>query len=205
MKKIGILGGTFNPPHIGHLIIANEVKQSLGLDEVRLMPTAVPPHKTAPNDATAEQRLQMVELAVKAIKGLTISAFEVERGGVSYTFDTMKQLIEIEPGIKFYFIIGGDMIDLLPEWHRIEELVTLVNFVGVGRPGTIGTTDFPINMVDIPQIELSSTLIRHRFSENDSVQFLIPSEVEAFIRKEGLYGSGTANNRNCQSYAERTL
>ncbi len=189
MKKIGILGGTFNPPHIGHLIVANEVKQSLGLDEVRLMPTAVPPHKTAPGDATAKQRLQMVELAVKAINGLTVSAFEVERGGVSYTFDTMKQLTEIEPESEFYFIIGGDMIDLLPEWYRIEELVTLVNFVGVGRPGTIGTTDFPIIMVDIPQIELSSTLIRQRFSDNGAVQLLIPLAVEAFIRKEGLYGS----------------
>ena len=196
MKKIGILGGTFNPPHIGHLIVANEVKQSLGLDEVRLMPTAVPPHKTAPGYATAEQRLQMVELAVMAIDGLTVSAFEVERGGVSYTFDTMKQLTQIEPEIEFYFIIGGDMIDLLPEWHRIEELVTLVNFVGVGRPGTIGTTKYPIIMVDIPQIELSSTLIRQRFSENGVVQLLIPPAVEAFIRKEGLYGSCTAENRN---------
>ena len=189
MKKIGILGGTFNPPHIGHLIVANEVKHALDLDEVRLMPTAVPPHKTAPGDATAEQRLHMVELAVRAINGLTVSAFEVERGGVSYTLDTMKQLAEIEPEIKFYFIIGGDMIDLLPEWHRIEELVTLVNFVGVARPGTVGTTDYPINMVDIPQIELSSTLIRQRFSEDGAVQLLIPPAVEAFIRKEGLYGS----------------
>ncbi len=81
------------------------------------------------------------------------------------------------------------MIDLLPKWHRIEELVTLVNFVGVGRPGTVGTTDFPIIMVDIPQIELSSTLIRQRFSDNGTVQLLIPPAVEAFIRKEGLYGS----------------
>jgi len=189
MKKIGILGGTFNPPHIGHLIVANEVKQSLGLDEVRLMPTAVPPHKTAPGDAAAEQRLQMVELAVMAVNDLTVSAFEVERGGISYTFDTIQQFAEIEPESVFYFIIGGDMIDLLPKWHRIEELVTLVNFVGVGRQGTIGITDFPIIMVDIPQIELSSTLIRQRISENGTVQLLIPPVVEDFIRKEGLYGS----------------
>jgi nicotinate-nucleotide adenylyltransferase len=188
MKKIGILGGTFNPPHIGHLIVANEVKHVLGLDEVRLMPTAVPPHKTAPSDATAEQRLHMAGLAVSDIKGLTVSAFEVEQGGVSYTYDTMKQLTEIESGVDFHFIIGGDMIDLLPTWHRIEDLVVLVNFVGVGRPGTIGTTDYPIIMVDIPQIELSSTLIRSRFSEKGTVQFLIPPAVEDFIRKEGLYG-----------------
>lgn len=196
MKKIGILGGTFNPPHIGHLIVANEVKQALGLDEVRLMPTAVPPHKTAPGDATAEQRLQMVELAVMAINGLIVSDFEVKRGGVSYTFDTMKQLTEIEPKSEFHFIIGGDMIDMLPKWHRIEELVTLVNFVGVGRPGSIGTTEYPISMVDIPQIELSSTLIRQRLTKNDNVQLLIPPEVESFICKEGLYGSYPAEKRN---------
>jgi len=197
MKKIGILGGTFNPPHIGHLIVANEVKQALGLDEVRLMPTAVPPHKTAPGDATAKQRLQMVELAVMAIDGLNVSDFEVKRGGVSYTFDTMHQLTEIEPESEFHFIIGGDMIDLLPKWHRIEELVTLVNFVGVGRPGTNATTEFPIIMVDIPQIELSSTLIRQRITKNGTVQLLVPPAVEAFIRKEGLYGSCTAKKRNC--------
>jgi len=197
MKKIGILGGTFNPPHIGHLIVANEVKQALGLDEVRLMPTAVPPHKTAPGDATAEQRLLMVELAVMAIDGLNVSDFEVKRGGVSYTFDTMHQLTEIESESEFHFIIGGDMIDLLPKWHRIEELVTLVNFVGVGRPGTDATTEYPIIMVDIPQIELSSTLIRQRITQNGTVQLLIPPAVEAFIRKEGLYGSCRAEKRNC--------
>lgn len=83
MKKIGLLGGTFNPPHIGHLIIANEVKFALGLDEVRLMPTSIPPHKLNPSDATPEQRLRMVELAVEGIDGLKVSSFEVERGGIS--------------------------------------------------------------------------------------------------------------------------
>ncbi|WP_203246848.1 nicotinate-nucleotide adenylyltransferase [Sporosarcina beigongshangi] len=188
MKKVGILGGTFNPPHIGHLLIANEVKHALGLDEVRLIPTAAPPHKEAPGDATAKQRLHMAELAVAGIDGLLVSSFEVERGGVSYTYDTMKQLTDLEPETDFHFIIGGDMIDLLPEWHRIDELVRLVKFVGVGRPGTIGETNFPIMTITIPQIDLSSTLIRQRFADNGTVQLLIPSIVEAFIREEGLYG-----------------
>lgn len=188
MKKVGILGGTFNPPHIGHLMVANEVRHALGLDEVRLMPTAVPPHKSAPGDATAEQRLRMVDLAVADIDGLSVSAFEVERGGVSFTYDTMQQLTSLEPESDFHFIIGGDMIDMLPKWHRIEELVTLVTFVGVGRPGTIGETGFPILPVAIPQIDLSSTLIRQRFLDKGTVQLLIPSAVEAFIREEGLYG-----------------
>ena len=89
MKKVGILGGTFNPPHLGHLLIGSEVRHALGFDEVRFMPTATPPHKTSSGDATADQRLHMVELAVAEVDGLTVSSFEVERGGVSYTYDTI--------------------------------------------------------------------------------------------------------------------
>lgn len=188
MKKVGILGGTFNPPHIGHLIVANEVKNALGLDEVRLMPTAVPPHKVAQGDATAEERLQMVKLAVSDVEGLTAFPFEVDHGGVSYTYETMKRLTVMEPETNFHFIIGGDMIDQLSSWYRIEELVQLVQFVGVNRPGSSGETDYPIELVDIPQIDLSSSLIRKRFTEKRTVKFLIPHEVEAFIREVRLYG-----------------
>lgn len=188
MKKIGILGGTFNPPHIGHLIIANEVRFALGLDEVRLMPNAQPPHKSAPGDATAMQRLAMAELAVTGIDGLTVSSFEVERGGVSYTYDTIQQLKELEPDADFHFIIGGDMIDMLPNWYKIDELVELVKFVGVLRPGAVGKTALPVTFVDIPQINLSSTVIRQRCANKGTVQLLIPPAVETFIREEGLYG-----------------
>lgn len=189
MKKIGLLGGTFNPPHIGHLIIANEVKFALGLDEVRLMPTSIPPHKLNPSDATPEQRLRMVELAVEGIDGLKVSSFEVERGGISYTFETMKDLTDHESNKKFYFIIGGDMIDMLPHWYRIEDLAKLVTFVGVARPGTIGVTTIPITMVEIPEIDLSSTTIRQRVESGGTIQFLVPDNIQAFIRQEELYGS----------------
>lgn len=188
MKRVGILGGTFNPPHTGHLIIANEVRHALGLDEVRLMPTASPPHKAASGDATSHQRLRMVELAVEGIAGLSVSPFEVERGGVSYTYDTMKAFKTSEPDTHFHFIIGGDMIDMLTDWYRIDELMELMTFVGVGRPGTEGKSQYDVQMVEIPEIDLSSTLIRERFAEGGTVALLIPAEVEAFIRKEGLYG-----------------
>ena len=188
MKRIGILGGTFNPPHTGHLIIANEVRHALQLDEVRLMPTASPPHKTASGSATAQQRLRMVELAVADIEGLSASAFEVNRGGVSYTYDTMKALTVSEPDTEFHFIIGGDMIDMLSDWYRIDDLVKLMTFVGVGRPGTTGKSEFPVKMVEVPEINLSSTLIRKRIFESGTVTLLTPSNVEAFIREEGLYG-----------------
>lgn len=194
MKRIGILGGTFNPPHIGHLIIANEVRHAFELDEVRLIPTASPPHKDAFSAVTAEERLQMVMLATEGIEGVSASAFEVDRGGISYTYDTISALVKSEPDAKFYFIIGGDMIDMLHTWHRIEELVELVTFIGVGRPGTKGETRFPITMVAIPEIDLSSTLIRKRFAENGPVAFLLPPVVESFIRKEGLYGARPIEN-----------
>ncbi|MFC5604021.1 nicotinate-nucleotide adenylyltransferase [Sporosarcina koreensis] len=189
MKKVGLLGGTFNPPHIGHLIMANEVKHALRLDEVRLMPTSIPPHKADPSDATPQQRLQMVELAVSGIPGLTASSFEVDRGGVSYTFDTMNALIEQEPEIEFHFIIGGDMIDMLHKWYKIDELMKIVTFVGVGRPGTVGETQYPITMVQIPEIDLSSTLIRNRIETGGTIQFLVPDNIGTFIRQEGLYGT----------------
>lgn len=194
MKKVGLLGGTFNPPHIGHLIMANEVKHALQLDEVRLMPTSIPPHKADPSDATPEQRLRMVNLSVSGIDGLKASSFEVDRGGVSYTFDTMKALTEQEPDTKFHFIIGGDMIDMLHKWYKIDELLDIVTFVGVGRPGTVGETQYPITMVHIPEIDLSSTLIRSRLQTGDTVRFLVPESIEAYIRQEGLYGTSNIDH-----------
>ncbi|WP_438311069.1 nicotinate-nucleotide adenylyltransferase [Sporosarcina sp. FA9] len=189
MKKIGILGGTFNPPHIGHLIIANEVRHALGLDEVRLMPTATPPHKASTDDVTTVQRLRMVELAIDGIDGLKVSPFELERGGVSYTYDSMKVLTEQDPMAQFFFIIGGDMIDALPTWYRIDDLVKLVQFVGVNRPGYKGLSEYPVELLDTPQVYLSSSMIRQRFTEGKTVQFLMPKSVEVYIRQEGLYES----------------
>lgn len=194
MRKVGLLGGTFNPPHIGHLIMANEVKHALDLDEVRLMPTSIPPHKADPSDATPQQRLQMVELGVSGNPGLAASSFEVDRGGVSYTFDTIKALKDQEPEVDFHFIIGGDMIDMLPKWYNIDELLKIVKFVGVRRPGAAGETHYPITMVHIPEIDLSSTLIRNRIQTGGTIQFLVPDQIGNFIRQEGLYGIRSIEN-----------
>lgn len=192
MRKVGLLGGTFNPPHIGHLIIANEVKQVLSLDEVRLMPTAIPPHKHNPSDATPAQRLRMVQLAVEGADHLVESSFEINHGGVSYTYDTMKALKKAEPETDFYFIIGGDMIDMLPQWFQIEALSELVKFVGVQRPGSTGRQSvIPVEHIKVPTIDLSSTMIRQRVEAGQSIQFLVPDSVISFIRQEGLYGSAT--------------
>lgn len=188
MKKIGILGGTFNPPHIGHLMMANEAFHALKLDEVRFMPNNVPPHKETPG-ATNEQRLKMVEIAISDTDYFKAEPFEIEEGGVSYTFETMKKLIVREPDCEFYFIIGGDSVASLSTWYHIDELISLIKLVGVNRPGHVAKTSYPVQMIEAPEIDLSSSYLRQRFADNKTVRYLIPEQVELYIREEGLYGS----------------
>lgn len=169
--------------------MANEAYHALKLDEVRFMPNAIAPHKKKVGEATPEDRLRMVELLVKPYQEFKVETIELERGGVSYTYDTMVALKEREPDVEFYFIIGGDMIDSLHTWHKIDQLIQLVKFVGIRRPGTQSKTPYDIIMVDAPEIALSSTLIRHRSATGGTLRFLVPPEVEAYIRKVGLYGA----------------
>lgn len=189
MKKVGILGGTFNPPHIGHLIMANEAFDALQLDEVRFMPNAIAPHKQFVDDASMENRLRMVELAIEPYDHFKVEKIEFELGGVSYTYHTMVELCKREPEVQFYFIIGGDMIDSLHTWYKIDELVKLIQFVGLKRPGTLSSSTYDVKMVEAPELDLSSTLIRKRIKTGGTLKFLLPDNVEAYIRKEGLYGS----------------
>lgn len=189
MKRIGLLGGTFNPPHNGHLMMANEVLHALDLDEVRFMPNALPPHKFARHDASDMERLEMVKRAISSYPHFSVESYEVEKGGVSYSYETLSALCIREPNVNFYFIIGGDMIDSLHSWYCIDELVNLVQFVGVKRPRTEANSEYPILMVEVPQIDLSSTLIRERLATGGTVTFLLPEVVEAYIREEGLYGT----------------
>ncbi|RSK30786.1 nicotinate-nucleotide adenylyltransferase [Bhargavaea beijingensis] len=187
-KKVGILGGTFNPPHIGHLMIAEGVRDIAGLEEIRFMPNAIPPHKVKEGDAAAWQRLEMTRLAVRENPDFTVEPIEVDSGGVSYTSRTMDLLREREPGSDFSFIIGGDSIDHLHTWYDIDALVEKVEFIGVPRPGSGASSRYPVKMVGIPQIDLSSTLLREKLKAGRSVKYLIPDPVIRFIREEGLYG-----------------
>ncbi len=189
MKKVGLLGGTFNPPHIGHLMMANEVLHALELDEIRFMPNALPPHKQACHDASDAHRLEMVKRAIRPYPQFRVESYEVVKGGVSYSYETLAALCARESDVQFYFIIGGDMIDSLHTWYCIDELVKLVQFVGVKRPSTEARTEYPVLMVEVPQIDLSSTLIRERLATGGTVTFLLPEAVESFIREEGLYGT----------------
>lgn len=188
MRKVGILGGTFNPPHLGHLVMANEALHAAGLDEVRFMPNYIAPHKQV-SGVTANQRLEMTRLAIEGIPHFLVEDFEIAQGGVSYSFDTISKMLEKEPENEFYFIIGGDMIEGLASWYRIEDLSKLIRFIGIKRPGYSHESPYPVLLIDSPEIHLSSTMLRKRAAAGGTMRFLVPEEVEAFIRKERLYGS----------------
>lgn len=186
--KVGILGGTFNPPHLGHLIMAEQVKSQLDLDKVFFMPTAEPPHSSVEKKTiSADKRVQMTELSIRDHSDFMMEHYEVNRGGKNYTYDTMKALIEFYPTVDFYFIVGGDMIVDMPTWYRIDDLIEMVQFVGVNRPGYRVETDYPIIMVDIPTVDISSTMIRKKVAMGCSIKYLVPEEVENYIAVEGLY------------------
>jgi nicotinate-nucleotide adenylyltransferase len=189
MPKVGILGGTFDPPHYGHLLIANEVLSKLNLDEVWFMPNQEPPHKKKSESVENQERLQMLELSIKGNEAFKIEKIELERSGLSFTVDTMRILNEMYPNHKFYFIIGADMIEYLPKWHKIDELIELVQFVGVERPEYSSKTDYPITYVDVPAIDVSSSMIRKRVQQGMTVRYLLPDPVIDFIRENHLYGT----------------
>lgn len=186
MKRIGILGGTFDPPHIGHLLIAEEVLIALALEEVWFVPNQVPPHKQEAA-STAAERVQMVQHAIHNNDAFQINTIELDRNGKSYTVDTMRILKEEYPDTDFFFIIGADMVEYLPYWNQIDELMELITFVGVKRPGYQLDSDYPIVQADIPMIDISSTFIRERLEEDKTVHYLIPESVYCYIKEKRLY------------------
>ncbi|HEK9991739.1 TPA: nicotinate-nucleotide adenylyltransferase [Streptococcus equi subsp. zooepidemicus] len=186
-KQVGILGGNFNPVHNAHLVVADQVRQQLGLDQVLLMPEFNPPHVDHKETIDEKHRLRMLELAIQETEGLAIEEIELTRQGVSYTYDTMKLLIEQNPDVDYYFIIGADMVDYLPKWHRIDELIHMVQFVGVQRPKYKAGTSYPVIWVDVPLLDISSSMIRDFIQSDRQPNHLLPKAVLDYIHKEGLY------------------
>lgn len=186
-KQVGLLGGNFNPVHLAHLVMADQVQNQLGLDKVYLMPTYLPPHVDEKKTISSEHRLAMLELAVADNPCLDIEPIELIRKGKSYTYDMMKALKEANPDTDYYFIIGGDMVEYLPKWHRIDDLLHLVQFVGIRRPNYPTESTYPIIWVDVPQMAISSTLIRQKVKSGCSTRYLLPENVINYIQEKGLY------------------
>lgn len=188
-----LFGGTFNPVHIAHLVMAAEVVDFLGIRPVVFVPSAVPPHKHAAEAAPAHHRLRMVELAVSGDDRFTVSRVEIDRPGPSYTIDTVRRL-GADPD-DTYFVVGSDAVAEMDEWHRIDELRRMCRFVVLVRPG-VDYEALPARhlqralRLDVPRLDISSTDIRRRIAEGRSISYMVPKSVEEYIRREGLYGAG---------------
>lgn len=188
--KIGLLGGTFNPVHTGHLILAQECWAVLGLEKVIFIPAYLPPHKPLEGDVSAPDRLNMLRLALEGDGRFDISTFEVDKGGRSYSINTIRH-IEEQYGDRseLYFLTGGDSADTLPAWKDIDRILEKVNFVIATRPGWTGMTPYEdrVTRMIIPSIDISSSVIRRRVEEKQPIDYLVPDKVVRYIRKKGLY------------------
>ena len=196
MIKVGFMGGTFDPIHYGHLLAAETAREACGLDEVWFIPSFHPPLKENEPGADGSQRLEMVYRAIDFQPHFRAMDVELERGGTSFSIDSVKSLQAAYPDREFSIIIGSDRVMDLPKWHLIEELAELVRFIGVERPGEpIELPLLPvfiqdrIDIVKMPLIEISSTEIRRRVSAGQSIRFLVPEKVYSFIKRNQLYES----------------
>ncbi|MFD3447662.1 nicotinate-nucleotide adenylyltransferase [Microbacteriaceae bacterium 4G12] len=201
MRKVGIIGGTFDPPHNGHLLIASEVQDALKLDEVWFMPNQIPPHKMGKEVTSVDNRVEMLRLATEQMPHFSLCLVELTRQGPSYTYDTVVQLKEQYPDTCFYFIIGGDMVEYLPKWYKVEELLKLITFVGVTRLGYALTTPYDMITLEIPEFAVSSSLIRERFSKKKTTNYLLPEKVKDYIERNGLYGASTSTRNRSKTDA----
>ncbi len=194
------MGGTFNPPHVGHLLCAQEALLAQDLDLVVWMPVNTPPHKSNVEDPGVVHRLAMCRLAVAGEPRFAVSALEAERPGASYTVDTLEALHERAPGIELTFIIGGDMAAALPLWHEPERIVQLARLAVAEREGiardvvlerlsAVPGAAERVQFFDMPRLDVSSSLIRRRVRAGRPVRYLVPDGVAQYIEREGLYGA----------------
>ena len=190
MKRIGILGGTFNPIHIGHLAMAQRACDALKLDRVIFVPSNLPPHKNDKNVISGRDRLVMVRLAISGNKQFDVSDFEVNRLGKSYSINTAIYLREHFPGAKLFFIIGQDSLAMLSQWRLIQDLIKIVNFVVVNRPGVKqARSPIKVQTIHMPNLDISSSYVRKQIAAGKTVRYLVPESVRLYIEKRRLYES----------------
>lgn len=196
VRRIGLLGGAFDPPHVGHLVVARDALERMALDEVRLVVTGVPPHK-GPAEAPAECRARMVEASLDDEDGLIASRIELERPGPSWTVETLRALRTLEPGVQWHLLIGADQLEGFHRWREPEAIVGLARLVVMGREGRdLEGSRFPCDTVDVTRLDISSTRIRNRIRAGRSVRWLVPAAALRIIEDEGLYAVGPADMEN---------
>lgn len=198
-QKIGIMGGTFDPVHYGHLVSAEGARYHFGLEKVIFVPAARPPHKTDRSISEPAHRLSMTGLAIASNPYFEVSALEVERAGLSYTIDTVRALAGMYSGAKIYFITGADAVLEILTWHQVDELLQMAVFIAATRPGYrleditqklegLSTAALKnIAVMEVPALAISSTDIRRRVREGRPIKYLLPETVEEYIVTNNLY------------------
>jgi nicotinate-nucleotide adenylyltransferase len=197
--RVGILGGAFNPPHIGHLVCAQEALGRFELATVLFVPVGQAPHREIEEDPGAEVRLEMCELAVTDDERLGSSRIELDREGPSYTVDTLRELRERSPEDERVLILGGDQAAALPKWREPDEVLELATVAAVERTGVSREAIAVkiaslrearhVRFFDMPRIDVSSTLVRHRAAAGRPIRYLVPDKVADYIAEKGLYGA----------------
>lgn len=198
-QKIGIMGGTFDPIHVGHLVTAEVARIEFDLAKVLFIPAANPPHKLGQSVTATMHRYIMTVMATYSNPYFLVLPIEMERPGPSYTIDTIRELAaEYSRETEFYFITGADAVSDLPNWNAVDELLDMCHFVATARPGCVSKVDeviryfgskgaARIHRLDNPELEISSTDIRERVRTGRSIKYIVPESVESYIAKERLY------------------
>jgi nicotinate-nucleotide adenylyltransferase len=200
-RRVGLLGGTFDPVHLGHLNLAEHMREKLGLSQVVLIPTCMPPHKNAPYRAPAQDRLEMCRIAAQSSGGIAVSDIEIERGGASYTIDTLTELHGMMPDAELCFIMGADMFLTLEQWRNFPGIAGLAELCAASRHS--GETRLlekhakklailygaRCHIEEIPVVDMSSTEIRSLIAQGKDVSAYLPRGVYEYILRRGLYGA----------------
>ncbi len=186
--RIGILGGTFNPIHIGHLILAEEVREKLKLDKIIFVPAYLPPHKNNSDIAKPEHRYEMISLAISTNRYFSVSDVEIKRKGRSYTIDTLREFKKGYPKDSLYFITGSDLLKYLPEWRDLKEVIRMVKFVVATRPGyPLEKIPGYIKTIGIRAVDISGFEVRQCIKQKTSFRYLVAEAVFNYIVKHNLY------------------
>ncbi len=196
--RVGILGGTFNPPHVGHLVCAQEAYLQLSLDRVMMIPARIPPHKPVEDEPGPDHRLALCRVAVEGDERFAVSEIEMRRPGPSFTVDTLEELHSHAPDNELFLIVGGDVAAGLPRWHQPERVLSLASLAVAKRRGTSrASVDTALEglpggersrFFQMPRIGVSSTMIRRRVRAAEPIKYLVPDAVADYIHEHSLYG-----------------
>ncbi len=192
-RRVGIMGGTFDPIHHGHLVAASEVMFEFGLEQVVFVPAAIQPFKRGKKITSAEHRYLMAEIATASNKRFTVSRVDIDRGGVTYTYETLRDLQVAAPDVDWFFITGADALSEILTWKHVDELFECAHFVGVSRPGhkleMPAVPEGVVSLIEIPALAISSSECRRRVASGKPIWYLVPEGVAQYIEKYHLYAA----------------